>query len=146
MSVCLRNVVRPAPDLSARQVARLLTVHPNPQPQAVRGPAATLDISKPAAPRALDSPGGPGFIRRARRDGPAQRAHPADGSGSGVPERVCRGGHEDDAGATESLLGQPALSGEVPAMIRKPFSYGKYLSVRHFVFPCEDGGLADQTA
>jgi DNA-binding MarR family transcriptional regulator len=47
-------VAQDAPDLSARQLAVLLTVHLDPAPHTVRGLAAKLRISKPAVTRALD--------------------------------------------------------------------------------------------
>ena len=55
------------PDLSARQMALLLTVYLAPPPHTVRGLARALNISKPAVVRALDSLGKLGFVRR-RRD------------------------------------------------------------------------------
>jgi len=54
------------PDLSARQMAILLTVYLSPEPHTVRGLAADLNVSKPAVTRALDRLAGFGFIRRAR--------------------------------------------------------------------------------
>ena len=60
------NVRRAGPDLSARQLALLLTVYLTPQPHTVRGLAATLNISKPAVTRALDSLGKLDFARRVR--------------------------------------------------------------------------------
>ncbi len=42
------------PDLSARQMAILLTVYLTPQPHTVRGLSALLRISKPAVTRAID--------------------------------------------------------------------------------------------
>jgi DNA-binding MarR family transcriptional regulator len=53
------------PNLSARQMAILLTVYLEPPPHTVRGLAATLAISKPAVSRALDSLAALDFIRRA---------------------------------------------------------------------------------
>lgn len=55
------------PDLSARQMAILLTVYTEPPPHTVRGLSETLNISKPAISRALDRLGQLGFARR-RRD------------------------------------------------------------------------------
>lgn len=57
-----------APDLSARQMAILLTVYTNAAPHTVRGLAAGLNISKPAVTRALDRLSGLGFISRRRDD------------------------------------------------------------------------------
>ncbi len=47
-------VRRAGPDLSARQLAVLLTCYLESEAQTVRGLAATLDVSKPAITRALD--------------------------------------------------------------------------------------------
>ncbi|MGB0681453.1 MAG: MarR family transcriptional regulator [Magnetovibrionaceae bacterium] len=48
------SVRRDAPDLSARQMALLLTVYLSPPPHTVRGLADQLNVSKPAITRALD--------------------------------------------------------------------------------------------
>jgi len=50
----VESVRRDAPDLTARQMAMLLTVYLTPPPHTVRGLAATLGVSKPAVTRALD--------------------------------------------------------------------------------------------
>lgn len=64
----LVDTVRSAgPDLSARQLAVVLTVYLTPPPHTVRGLAALLKISKPAVTRALDRLGMLGLARR-RRD------------------------------------------------------------------------------
>ncbi len=55
------------PDLTARQLALLLSVYLDPAPHTVRGLAATLKVSKPAVTRALDRLGQLGLLRR-RRD------------------------------------------------------------------------------
>jgi DNA-binding MarR family transcriptional regulator len=55
------------PDLSARQMAVLLTVYLEPPPHTVRGLAAKLGVTKPAITRALDSMGRIGLVTR-RRD------------------------------------------------------------------------------
>ena len=47
----LDSVRRDAPDLSARQMALLLTVYLTPPPHTVRGLAETLKVSKPAITR-----------------------------------------------------------------------------------------------
>ncbi|MGP1395121.1 MAG: MarR family transcriptional regulator [Inquilinaceae bacterium] len=60
----VETVRRDQPDLSARQLALLLTVYLTPQPHTVRGLAQTLKISKPAVTRALDRLSGLGFVRR----------------------------------------------------------------------------------
>jgi DNA-binding MarR family transcriptional regulator len=56
------------PDLSARQMAILLTVYTEQPPHTVRGLSETLNISKPAISRALDRLGQLGFARRRRDD------------------------------------------------------------------------------
>lgn len=53
------------PDLSARQMAILLTVYLGSPPHTVRGLAASLNVSKPAVTRALDTLSKHGFVRRA---------------------------------------------------------------------------------
>jgi DNA-binding MarR family transcriptional regulator len=58
------SVRRETPDLSARQLALLLTVYLTQPPHTVRGLAAALNISKPAITRALDRLSVLGFIRR----------------------------------------------------------------------------------
>ncbi len=60
------SVRRDGPDLSARQMAMLLTIYTIPPPHTVRGLASGLAISKPAVTRALDRLSELGFIRRAR--------------------------------------------------------------------------------
>lgn len=45
------------PDLSARQLAVLLTIYLEPPPHTVRGLAAKLHVTKPVITRALDSMG-----------------------------------------------------------------------------------------
>ena len=62
------SVRQDGPDLSARQMALLLTVYLCDPPHTVRGLAATLNISKPAITRALDRLSALGFIRRKRDD------------------------------------------------------------------------------
>lgn len=44
-----------APDLTARQMAVMMTVHLAPGPHTVRGLASTLGVGKPAITRALDT-------------------------------------------------------------------------------------------
>lgn len=58
------NVRRDAPDLSARQMAVLLTVYMTPPPHTVRGLADLLNVSKPAVTRALDRLGELSLARR----------------------------------------------------------------------------------
>lgn len=55
------------PDLSARQLAILLTIYLQPPPHTVRGLAAKLKVTKPVITRALDSMGKLGLVSR-RRD------------------------------------------------------------------------------
>ena len=57
-----------APDLSARQMALMLSVYLGNGPHTVRGLALALKISKPAVSRALDRLGELGYIRRQRDD------------------------------------------------------------------------------
>lgn len=57
-----------APDLSARQMALMLSVYLGDAPHTVRGLALALKISKPAVSRALDRLGELGYIRRQRDD------------------------------------------------------------------------------
>ncbi|HMA49634.1 MAG TPA: MarR family transcriptional regulator [Magnetospirillaceae bacterium] len=60
----VESVRRDAPDLSARQMALLLTVYLTPPAHTVRGLAITLNISKPAVTRALDRLSEYGLVRR----------------------------------------------------------------------------------
>lgn len=60
------SVRRDAPDLSARQMAALLTVYMTAPPHTVRGLAVELNASKPAVSRALDRLGRLGLARRKR--------------------------------------------------------------------------------
>ncbi len=50
----VEGVRRDSPDLTARQMAVMLTVYLTPPPHTVRGLAAQLNVSKPAITRALD--------------------------------------------------------------------------------------------
>ncbi len=58
------SVRRDAPDLSARQMALLLTVYLTPPPHTVRGLAELLNVSKPAITRAVDRLSEFGLLRR----------------------------------------------------------------------------------
>ena len=60
----VESVRRDSPDLSARQMALLLTVYLTPPPHTVRGLALTLNISKPAVTRALDRLTELGMVKR----------------------------------------------------------------------------------
>lgn len=55
------------PDLSARQLAVLLTIYLDPPPHTVRGLAAKLGVTKPVITRALDTMGKLELVSR-RRD------------------------------------------------------------------------------
>ena len=52
------------PDLSARQMALLLSVYLMPQPHTVRGLAQSLNVSKPAVTRAVNRLSELGLVRR----------------------------------------------------------------------------------
>ena len=58
------SVRRDGPDLTARQMAILLTAYLTPPPHTVRGLAESMGISKPAVTRALYRLGDLGFLRR----------------------------------------------------------------------------------
>jgi DNA-binding MarR family transcriptional regulator len=64
--VIVQSVRGTGPDLSARQMAIVLTVYLTPPPHTVRGLSALLDVSKPAVTRALDRLGMLGLARRKR--------------------------------------------------------------------------------
>ena len=53
-------------DLTARQMAILLTVYLEPPPHTVRGLAARLNVTKPVITRALDTLGGMKLLSRKR--------------------------------------------------------------------------------
>jgi DNA-binding MarR family transcriptional regulator len=59
-------------DLTARQMAVLLTVYLEPPPHTVRGLAAKLGVTKPVVTRALDTIGRLGLLTR-RRDAADRR-------------------------------------------------------------------------
>ena len=64
----MHNIVHDdGPDLSARQLAVLLTVYLTPPPHTVKGLAWELGVSKPVITRALDTLGQYGYLKR-RRD------------------------------------------------------------------------------
>lgn len=58
------GVRRDGPDLTARQLAILLSVYLTPPPHTVRGLSAELGIAKPAVTRALDTLSGLDYVRR----------------------------------------------------------------------------------
>ena len=64
----VESVRRDGPDLSARQMALLLTVYLTPPPHTVRGLAVTMNVSKPAVTRALDRLSELGLIKRKTDD------------------------------------------------------------------------------
>lgn len=63
-SAIVESVRRDVPDLSARQMALLLTVFLTPPPHTVRGLAAILGVSKPAITRAVDRLSQYGLVKR----------------------------------------------------------------------------------
>jgi len=65
-NVVLETVRRDGPDLSSRQLAILLTVYLTPPPHTVRGLAQSLNVSKPAITRALDTLGDLDLLKRKR--------------------------------------------------------------------------------
>jgi len=60
----IASVRADAPDLSARQMALLLSVYLTPPPHTVRGLAALMKVSKPAITRAVNRLGELGLVRR----------------------------------------------------------------------------------
>lgn len=60
----VESVRRDAPDLSARQMALVLTVYLTQPPHTVRGLAETLKVSKPAITRAVDRLSEYGLVKR----------------------------------------------------------------------------------
>lgn len=95
--VTVSTVRSEAPDLTARQLAVLMTVRLQPAPHTVRGLAQALNVGKPAITRALDTLSRLGFVQR-RRD-------PKDGRNVFV-ERTEKGD------AFLEQLGQTILQGE----------------------------------
>lgn len=64
--VTLQNVRSDEPDLTARQTAVLLTVYLAEGPHTVRALAATLNVTKPAITRAIDTLSSHDLVRRER--------------------------------------------------------------------------------
>jgi DNA-binding MarR family transcriptional regulator len=62
--VIVSSVQIDAPDLSARQMALLLSVYLNPPPHTVRGLSQFLKVSKPAITRAINRLSEFGMVRR----------------------------------------------------------------------------------
>lgn len=58
------SVRNDTPDLSARQMAVMLTVYTTPPPHTVRGLSQALNVSKPAITRALDRLSDLGLVKR----------------------------------------------------------------------------------
>ncbi|MBP5858643.1 MarR family transcriptional regulator [Marivibrio halodurans] len=58
------SVRREGPDLSARQMAVLLTIYLGEPPHTVRGLAEALNVAKPAVTRAVDRLSELGLVRR----------------------------------------------------------------------------------
>ena len=58
------SVAGDGPDLTARQMALMLTVYLTAPPHTVRGLASTLNVSKPAVTRAIDRLSELDFVRR----------------------------------------------------------------------------------
>ncbi len=104
--VTVSTVRSDAPDLTARQLAVLMTVRLQPAPHTVRGLASGLNVGKPAITRALDTLSRLGFVQR-RRD-------PKDGRNVFV-ERTDKGdAFLDQLGATiisdeAQVAARPAL-------------------------------------
>jgi len=105
--VTVSTVRSDAPDLTARQLAVLMTVRLQPAPHTVRGLASTLNVGKPAITRALDTLSRLGFVQR-RRD-------PKDGRNVFV-ERTEKGD------AFLELLGATIVGDEQAAPIRPPLA------------------------
>jgi DNA-binding MarR family transcriptional regulator len=105
--VTVTTVRSDAPDLTARQLAVLMTVRLQPAPHTVRGLASTLNVGKPAITRALDTLSRLGFVQR-RRD-------PKDGRNVFV-ERTEKGD------AFLELLGATIVGGEQTAATRPTFA------------------------
>lgn len=102
----VESVRRDGPDLTARQMAILLTVYMTPQPHTVRGLSELLNISKPAVTRALDRLGTLGFVRRKvddedRRSVLVQRTVRGSVYLSEFAE-IIKSAEEDVAGATDT--------------------------------------------
>ncbi len=64
--VLVESVRREVPDLSARQMAILLTVYLTPPPHTVKALAAKLGVMKPAITRALDTLSQRALLKRKR--------------------------------------------------------------------------------
>lgn len=121
------NVRRDAPDLSARQMAVLLTVYMIDEGQTVRGLAEILNVSKPAITRAIDRLGEFGLVRR--------KTDPSDRR-SVIVQRTVKGSvylaefaeiikeatqdRERDRVATQAREAKSKKTGKQPASKKKP--------------------------
>ncbi len=65
-NVVLESVRSESPDLSARQMAILLSVYLSPPPHTVKNLSEKLGVTKPAITRALDTMGQLGLLKRIR--------------------------------------------------------------------------------
>lgn len=65
-NVTLGNVREDAPDLTARQLALLMTIYLEPAPHTVKSLSLHLDVTKAVITRALDTLGNYGLVDRAR--------------------------------------------------------------------------------
>ena len=96
-----------APDLTARQLAVLMTVRLQPAHNTVRGLAGALNVGKPAITRALDTLSRLGFVQR-RRD-------PKDGRNVFV-ERTEKGDAFLEQLGQTIVSGEPAIQAPRPAL------------------------------
>jgi DNA-binding MarR family transcriptional regulator len=108
------TVRQDTPDLSARQMALLLTVYLNEPPHTVRGMAESLKISKPAITRALDRLTELKLIRRKRDENDRRNV---------LIQRTAQGsvflrayGAVVVSAARDVGIGTPARPGASPAM------------------------------
>ena len=80
-SALTESVRRDGPDLSARQMAVLMTIYLADPPHTVRGLSEGLNIAKPAVTRALD--------RLSESDPGSGNAAPCDGQSPQTPGHLC---------------------------------------------------------
>lgn len=66
--VTVSGLTNAAPDLTARQMAVLMTIYLHDPPHTVRGLAKQLGLAKPAVTRALDALSRHGLLERERDD------------------------------------------------------------------------------
>lgn len=108
-----------APDLTARQMALLMTVYLTPGPHTVRGLAQALGVGKPAVTRALDTLCDLDFLRRKRdtndkRNVLVQRTVAGSVYLTEFGERIDRHSHEPRASCTSSVSASPCRT-TIPA-------------------------------